>query len=113
MIIPGKTKLVVKSGIIVIKFDQNSFFSTILGFTSAWDDKHYNDYTSQKIVNLNITNKRHLKCDVIDSSVVNGLRQSILYSFVPDKKPGFEFFCDPETVHYKKVNKNVWNTVTF
>ena len=38
-----KTKLVVKSGIIAIRFDENSFFKTILGFTSAWDYKHYNE----------------------------------------------------------------------
>ena len=32
-----KTKLVVRPGIIAIRFDENSFFSTILGFTSGWD----------------------------------------------------------------------------
>ena len=56
-----KTKLVVNSGIIAIRFDENSFFSTILGFTAGWDYKHYNQYLSQKIVNLSSTNKIHLK----------------------------------------------------
>ena len=37
-----KTKLVVGYGIIAIWFDENSFFSTILGFTAGWDYKHYN-----------------------------------------------------------------------
>ena len=37
-----KTKLVVRVGIIAIRFDEKSFFSTILGFTSGWDYKHYN-----------------------------------------------------------------------
>ena len=32
-----KTKLVVNSGIIAIRFDENSFFNTILGFTGGWD----------------------------------------------------------------------------
>ena len=73
-----KTKLVVRSGIIAIRFDKKSFFSTILGFTSGWDYKHYNKYTSQKIVNLGNTNKIHLKCDCIDGSVVNSLRHPIL-----------------------------------
>ena len=41
-----KTKLVVKEGIIVIRFDEKSFFSTILGFTTGWDYKHYNKYVS-------------------------------------------------------------------
>ena len=44
-----RTKLVVKSGIIDIRFNENSFFSTVLGFTSGWDYKQYNDYTSQKL----------------------------------------------------------------
>ena len=108
-----KTKLDVKSGIIAIRFDEKTFFSTILGFSPGWDYKHYNKYLSQKIVNLSNTNKIHLKCDVIDGSVVNGLRQSISYSFVLDKKPGYKVFSEPETIHYKKINKSVLNTITF
>ena len=50
-----KTKLDVKAGIIAIRFDENSFFSSILGFTPGWDYKHYNKYISQKIVNLRNT----------------------------------------------------------
>ena len=55
--ITRKNKLVVKSGIIVIRFDEKSFFSTVLGFTPGWDYKHYNEYISQKIVNLSSTKK--------------------------------------------------------
>ena len=111
--ITRKTKLVVRSGIIAIRFDEKSFFSTILGFTPGWDYKHYNQYLSQKIVNLSNTNKIHLKCDVIDGSVVNGIRQPILYSFVLDKPSGYKVFSEPETIHYKKINKSVLNTITF
>ena len=108
-----KTKLVVNIGIIAIRFDEKSFFCTNLGFTSGWDYKHYNKYTSQKIVNLGSTNKIHLKCDCIDGSVVNGVRQTILYSFVLDKLPGYKIFSEPETIHYKKINKSVLNTISF
>ena len=108
-----KTKLGVRSGIIAIRFDEKSFFSNILGFTPGWDYKHYNKYISQKFVNLGSTNKIHLKCDVIDGSVVDGLRQPILYSFVLDKLPGYKIFSEPETIHYKKINKSVLNTITF
>ena len=111
--ITRKTKLVVNSGYIAIRFEENSFFSTILGFTPGWDYKHYNQYLSQKIVNLSSTNKIHLKCDVFDGSVVNGDRQPILYSFVLDKPSGYKVFCEPETIHYKKINKSVLNTITF
>ena len=111
--ITRKTKLVVNSGIIAIRLDANSFFKTILGFTPGWDYKHYNQYLSQKIVNLGSTNKIHLKCDCIDGSVVNGVRQPILYSFVLDKLPGYKVFSEPTTIHYKKINKSVLNTITF
>ena len=78
-------------------FDEKSFFSSIMGSTSGWDYKHYNEFTSEKIVNLSITKKIHLKFDVIDGSVVNGLRESILYSFILVKPVGYEAFSQPET----------------
>ena len=108
-----KTKLVVNSSIIAIRFDEKSFFSTILGFTAGWDYKHYNQYLSQKIVNLSSTNTIHLKADVINGSAVDGVRQPILYSFVLDKPSGYNIFCEPETILYKKINKSVLNTISF
>ena len=92
---------------------KNRFFCNVLGFTSGWDYKHYNKYISQKSLILGSTTKIHLKCDIIDGSVVNGLRQPILYSFVLDKKPVYKVFSEPETIHYKKVNNSVLNTITF
>ena len=88
-----ESKLVVRPGIIAKNFDEKSFFSTVLGFTPGWDYTHHNECTSQKIVNLSSTNKIHLKCDVIDGSVVNGLRQPIIYSFVLDKPSGYKYFA--------------------
>ena len=111
--ITRKTKLVVSNGIIAIRFDEKSFFNSILGFTAGWDYKHYNKYVNQKIVNLSNTNKINLKCDFINGSIQNGLRQPILFSFVLDKPAGYKVFCEPETIHYKKINKSVLNTVTF
>ena len=111
--ITRKTKLVVNSGIIAIRFDEKSFFSTILGFNPGWDYKHYNKYISQKIVNLSNTNKIHLKCDCIDGTIQDGIRQPILFSFVLDKPIGYKVFCEPESIHYKKLNKSVLDTITF
>ena len=108
-----KSKLVVRSGIIARRFDENSFFSTILEFTSGWDYEHYNEYISQKIVNLSSTNKVHLKRDVIDGIIVGGLRQPILSSFVLDKPSGYKLFCEPEMIHYRKLNQSVLNTINF
>ena len=96
-----------------LRFDKTSFFHTLLGFTPYWDYKPSAVYTSDKILNLYSVNKIHLKCDIIDGSVINGVRQPILYSFVLDKKPGYKVFCEPETIHNKKINKSVLNTITF
>ena len=108
-----KTKLVVRCGNIAIRFDEKSFFRSILGFNAHWDYKHYNEYISRKIKNLSTINIIHLKCDNIDGSIVGGLRQPILFSFVSDKPSGYKVFCEPETTHYKKINKSVLTTKTF
>ena len=54
-----------------------------------------------------------MKCDCIDGSIQDGVRQPILFSFVLDKPAGYEVFCEPETLHYKKINKSVLKTITF
>ena len=69
-----------------LRFDERSFFHTLLGFTPYWDYKPSSVYISDKILNLNTVNKIHLKCDVIDGSVVDGVKQPVLCSFVLDKK---------------------------
>ena len=100
-----KKKLVFRSGIMAIRFDEKEFLSNILVFTPGWDYKHYNKYIGQKILNLGSTNKIHLKCDCIDGSIgsfQNGLRQPVLFSFVLDEPSGNKVFCQPETIHYKK-----------
>ena len=104
-----------------MRFDEKPFFHTLLGFEPYWDCKPTRSnhvgipivYMSDKVLNLGNTNKIHLKCDVIDGSVVNGLRQPMLYSFVLNKKPGYKVFSEPETIHYKKLNKPVLNIITF
>ena len=103
-----------------LRFDKQSFFHTLLGFSPYWDYKPNNSshvpgvYPSDKIIlNLNTIEKIHLKCDCIDGSIQDGVRQPILYSFVLDKPAGYKVFCEPETIHYKKLNKSVLNTITF
>ena len=96
-----------------LRFDQTSFFHTLLGFTPYWDYKPSNVYTSNKILNLNSVNKIHLKCDIVDGSLINGVREPILYSFVLDKKPGYKIFSEPETIRYTKMKKSILNTITF
>ena len=124
-----KTKIILKYkdgqkkfGLGTLRFDKKSFFHILLGFEAYWDYKPTNSnhvaipgvYTSDKIIlNLNTINKIHLKCDCIDGSIEDGVRQPILFSFVLDKPSGYKIFCEPETIHYKKINKSVLNTITF
>ena len=105
-----------------LRFDEKSFFHTILGFDPYWDYKPTNAihadspgvYTNDKLIlNLNTINKIHLKCDIIDGSVVDGVRQPILFSFVLDKPSGYKVFCEPVTIHYKKINRSILNATTF
>ena len=127
--ITRKTKIILKYkggqknfGLGTLRFDKKSFFHTLLGFEPYWDYKPTKSnhvaipgvYTSDKIIlNLNTINKIHLKCDSIDGSIQDGVRQPILFSFVLDKPSAYKVFCEPETIHYKKINKSVLNTITF
>ena len=54
-----------------------------------------------------------MKCDCIDGSIQDGVRQPILFSFVLDKPSGYKVFCELETIHYNRINKSVLNTITF
>ena len=92
-----KTKIILKFknndrgmfGLGTLRFDERSFFHTLSGSSPYWDYKPTNSnhgaipgvYTSDKTLNLCSTNKIHLKCDCIDGSIQNGVRQPILFSF--------------------------------
>ena len=53
-----------------------------------------------------------MKADVVNGSIVSGSRQPILFSFVLDKPSGYKVFCEPESIHSKKINKSILNTIT-
>ena len=115
-----KTKIILKYkalrgnfGLGTLRFEKKSLFHNLLGHDPYWDYKTPGVYTSDKILNLNTIDKIHLKCDCIDGSIQNGLGKPMLYSFVLDKPSGYKVFSEPETIHYKKINKSVLNTITF
>ena len=92
-----------------------------MDFTPYWDLKPTNAihadspgiYTSEKSINSSTIDKDYLKCDFIDGSVLNGLRQPTLFSFVSDNPPGNKTFCEPDTIPYKKnKNESVLNITT-
>ena len=111
------TKLILRCRTKVFRFDKKSFFINILGFSTYWDYKNCSgsgdEYYSEKNRNLNISKRIHLNCDFNDGSVINGVREPNLYSFVLEKSPGYKVFPEPATIHYKKINELILNTKTF
>ena len=104
-------------------FTNKSFFYTILGFTQSHQGP-LNDiegfyqilpgsYKSDKPINITGIDKVHLKCDCIDGSIVNGVREPILYSFVLDQPPGHKIYKEPKVKLFKKINKSILSHITF
>ena len=106
-----------------IIFTEKCFFYTILGFTQSrsypLDDIEgfyqliANSYTSDRPININGIDKIHLKCDCIQGSIVNGIREPILYSFALSSPPGHKIYKEPRIKLFKKVNKSVLSHITF
>ena len=66
----------------------NSELNKLLGFTN----KEYpaGTHISEKPVMITTTDKVHLKCDCVDGSIVNGIREQILFSFNLSAPPGYK-----------------------
>ena len=104
-------------------FTNKSFFYSILGFTQSHlgplddIDGFYQIlpglYKSNKPINITGNDKIHLKCDCIQGSIVNGVREPILYSFGPNSPPGHKIFKEPKIKLFKKINKSVLSHITF
>ena len=87
-------------------FTNKSFFYTILGFTQSHsyplqDIEGFHQlipgsYKSEKPIDIAGIDKVHLKCNVIDGSIVNGIREPILYSFSLDQPPGHKIYKEPK-----------------
>ena len=104
-------------------FTEKSFFYTVLGFTQSRSyplndiDSHYQiiagSYKSDKPINITGIDKIHLKCDCIQGSTVNGIREPILYSFALSSPPGHKIYKEPRVKLFKKVTKSVLSHITF
>ena len=104
-------------------FTEKSFFYTILGFTQSRSyplddiDGFYQlpagSYKSDKPINITGIDKVHLKCDCIQGSMVNGIREPILFSFALGAPPGYKIYKEPRVKLYKKMNKSVLSHITF
>ena len=89
----------------------NSKLNTVLGFTHTVYPP--GTHTSEKPVMITTTDKVHLKCDCVDGSIVNGIREQILFSFNLSAPPGYKIMKEPTTVLYKSINKTRLDTIQF
>ena len=89
----------------------NSKLNTVLGFTHTVYPP--GTHTSEKPVMITTTDKVHLKCDCVDGSIVNGIREQILFSFTLSAPPGYKVIKEPTTVLYKSINKTRLDTIQF
>ena len=115
-----KTNLKINQTLI---FTNKSFFYTILGFTQSHSyplddlDGFYHliagSYISDKPINITGIDKIHLKSDCIQGSIVNGIREPILYSFALSSPPGYKMFKEPRIKLFKKIRKSILSPITF
>ena len=104
-------------------FTENSIFYTILGFIQSrcypLDDIDgfyqiiVGTYKSDRPINITGIDKIHLKCDCIQGSIVNGIREPILYSFALSSPPGYKIYKEPRVKLFKTMNKSVLSHITF
>ena len=132
-ILPDKVKISVTIDDIRLKsnlktnqaliFTHKSFFYTILGFTQSHlgllnDIEGFyqilaGSYKSDRPINITGIDKVHLKADCIQGSIVNGVREPILFSFALSSPPGHKIIKEPRVKLFKKVNKSVLSHITF
>ena len=104
-------------------FTEKSFFYTIVGFTRSrfylLDDIEWfyqliaGLYKGDKPINIIGVDKIHLKCDCIQGSIVNGIREPILYSFALSSPSGHKIYKESRIKLFKKVIESVLSHITF
>ena len=70
-------------------------------------------YKSERPINNTGIDKVHLKCDCIDGSIMNGIREPILYSFSLGQPPGHKIHKEPKVKLFKKINNSILSHITF
>ena len=96
-------------------FTKKTFFYSLLGFTQSHQGP-LNDiegfyqilagsYEGDRPINITGIDKVHLKCNVVDGSIVNGKRESILFSFGLSSPPHHKIYKKPRVkLFFKKIN---------
>ena len=82
----------------------NSRLNILLGFTNK--DYPPGTHTSEKPVMITTTDKVHLKCDCVDGSIVNGIREQILFSFNLSAPPGYKIINRLDQIQFFLEDSN-------
>ena len=104
-------------------FTEKSFFYIFVGFTRSRFytlddiDGFYQlmagSYKSDRPINVTGIDKVHLKCDCIQGSIVNVIRETILNSFALSSPPGHKIYKERRIKLFKKISKSVLSHSTF
>ena len=70
-------------------------------------------YKSEKPINITGIDKVQLKCDFINGSIVNRIREPILYSLSSSSPPSHEIYKQLKVKLFEKINKSVLSHITF
>ena len=81
------------------------FSTTLLRINPEWDYIFSITYTSNKVKNVSTFDGNELNCDCIEGTMVDGVRESVLFPIALDKSPGFKVLCLPAALHYQKIKK--------
>ena len=106
-----------------IRFTKKSFFYVILGSTQSnsgelgdipgFTQLIPGSYKSDTSINITGFDKVHLICDCINGSIVNGVREPILFSFALSSPPGHKIYKEPRIKLFNEVNKPIISHITF
>ena len=104
-------------------FTEKSFFYTVLGFTRSRfypvDDIDglyqliAGSYKRAEPINITGIDRIHSKSNCIQGSIVNGVREPILYSFALSSPAGHKTYEEPTIKFFQKINKSVLSHITF
>ena len=106
-----------------LTFTKKKFFYTILGVIQS-PSGPLNDiedviqlipgkYKSKKPIQFTGVDKVHSKRDSINGSIINGVQESILYSFALSSPPGCQTYKELRIKLFKNLNKPVLSLILF
>ena len=88
-----------------IDFNVDATIASVLGFAKRI--YKIGQHEGEDIVKIMSVNSILVHCDVIESSVLNGHRAPIIYSFFPDVEPGEKIALSPQHLIYLPISRSL------